>query len=60
MEGNALTTVLGYVGDLGETFFNLAGQAVTFVTDHPIALIGLCSMIVVSGIGVARNLIKGV
>lgn len=60
MEGNALTTVLGYVGNLGSTFFNIAGQAVDFVMEHPIALIPICSMLIVTGIGVARSMIKGV
>lgn len=56
----ALTTVLGYVASIGQTFFTIAGDAVDFCMDHPLALIGVCSMLVVSGIGVARNLIRGV
>ena len=55
-----MATVLGYVAEVSETFFTIAGQAVTFVTAHPIALLGVCSMVVISGIGVARNLIRGV
>lgn len=55
-----MATVLEYVGSISTTFFTIAGQAVDFVMAHPIALLGVCSMVVVSGIGVARNLIRGV
>lgn len=55
-----MQTVLGYVSQVATTFFSIAGDAVDFVMAHPIALIPICSMVVVSGIGVARNLIRGV
>lgn len=55
-----MATVLGYVTDVAGTFFTIAGDAVDFVMAHPIALIPICSMVVVSGVGVARNLIRGV
>lgn len=55
-----METVLGYVVQVSSTFFTIAGDAVDFIMANPIALVPICSMVVISGIGVARNLIRGV
>ena len=55
-----MEAVLGYVTQVSTTLFSVATSAMTWIMDNPLALIGAISMIVISGIGVARNLVRGV
>ena len=55
-----MTEILAYVGQVATTAFEVATQAVTWITANPLALLGVISMLVVSFIGVARHLIRGV
>lgn len=52
--------VLGYVTQVATTLFSVATSAMTWIMDNPLALVGAVSCLVISGIGVARNLIRGV
>lgn len=62
-EGEALSVfqkILKFVVSIGESLFSLAGTTVTFIVNHPIALLGLLIGLIYTGILIFRLITKGV
>jgi hypothetical protein len=54
-----MEAITSAVTTLGATFFDTASNAVDFVMEHPIALLGCVSMLIVTGVGLAKSLVRG-
>lgn len=55
-----ISTFVGYLPTVTTALFNIAGEAVTFITANPICLMGTILWVFVAGAGIVRSFIKGV
>lgn len=55
-----ISTFVGYLPTVTTALFNIASEAVTFITANPICLMGTILWVFVAGAGIVRSFIKGV
>ena len=55
-----MDVVLSTVGSVASTLFSIAGDAVTFVIEHPICLLPVGMYVCISGVNMARSFLHGV
>jgi hypothetical protein len=55
-----LTEFVGYIPVIAGALFDTATETMTWIMSEPLALIPAVSVLVITGIGVCRKLVKGV
>ena len=55
-----ITTFVGYLPTVATSLFNIAGDAVAFVTENPICLMGTILWVFVAGTNIVKSFIRGV
>ena len=48
------------LGTIATSLFGVAGQAITFITENPLCLVGMILWVFVSGVGIVSRFVKGV